>query len=99
MRTREYLLLKNKLTPKNLEINTDMENAEIKEFYTDKWNQAMSDMNSKSMKECRTDLEIGLQALHKLNKVNNEDFDHPVAFASNSLYVLARNGLAKTEVT
>jgi hypothetical protein len=51
------------------------------------------------MKECRTDLEVGMQYLHKLNAIQNEVFDQPVAFATNSLYVLAKNGMAKTPET
>ena len=35
----------------------------------------------------------------RLFKINNEEHDLPVAFATNALYVLARNGMAKTPET
>lgn len=47
-------------------------------------------------KHVRTDLEVGLQNLQTLLKVGGRVENLPVAFASNAMYVLARNGLAST---
>lgn len=38
-----------------------------------------------------------MQSLHRLFKVDIRDWNLPVAFASNALYVLARNGLVQTD--
>lgn len=37
-----------------------------------------------------------MKCLNRLFYVEKKDFDMPVAFATNVLYVLARNGLAQT---
>lgn len=49
----------------------------------------------------RADLETGIQHLTKLFRImdSEEHGEQPVAFAANSLYVLARNGLAKTDTS
>jgi len=38
-------------------------------------------------------LDIALQDFQKVFYVENEEFDQPVAFATNTLYVLTRNNL------
>ena len=42
------------------------------------------------------DIEQGMIAMNRLFFINNERVTLPVAFATNTLYVLARNGLAQT---
>jgi hypothetical protein len=42
------------------------------------------------------DLEIGVAHLQKLFIVDNQKMELPVAFATNAMYVLAKNGLART---
>jgi len=37
------------------------------------------------------ELDEGLSALHKMFYVDNKDHDLPVAFATNAMYVLAKN--------
>jgi len=46
-----------------------------------------------ALQQCETDLEQKLKQLQRLFVIKNEAFEMPVAFATNALYVLARNGM------
>ena len=52
---------------------------------------------TKHLNETRRELEVMIGHMQRLLMVDKEDFDLPVAFATNLLYVLAKNGLAHTE--
>ena len=43
--------------------------------------------------EIKTDLDNGMQRLSRLCQVDNKKTELPIAFATNTLYVLARHGL------
>jgi hypothetical protein len=80
IRTKEYLLLQNKVyAPQNV-------------FKTGKHNKWTQNVYEKSLEAVRNDLKEGLQTLERILYVSTQMHDLPVAFASNALYVLERNG-------
>ena len=79
VRTREHLLLQNKVQ------NKFMSGSVLSKF--------TKDYNEKALDEVRQSLDAGLQDFQKVFYVENEDFDQPVAFATNTLYILTRNNL------
>ena len=82
IRTREYLLLQNKLEEK---LNSNNFTAK----YT-------NDYNQKAFKEVQIELDKGLQDFKRIFYVENQDFELPVAFATNTLYILTRNNLVES---
>ena len=48
------------------------------------------------MKSCELDLEEKLKKLQRLFRIKNEEYEMPVAFATNALYILARNGMIES---
>lgn len=82
IRTREHLLLQNKLSKKV--------------FKPSLFSALTSNYNNSALSSVRRDLEEGMQCLHRLFYVERKEYDLPVAFATNALYILARNGLAQT---
>lgn len=83
IRTREHLLLQNKLGMKVLKPTI--------------YSTLTSNYNTSAASSVRRDLEEGMKCLYRLFYVEKRVYDMPVAFATNALYVLARNGLAQTE--
>jgi hypothetical protein len=83
IRTREHLLLQNKLG--------------IKVFKPTFYSAMTSNYNNSAVASVRRDLEEGMKCLYRLFYIEKKEYDMPVAFASNALYVLARNGLAQTQ--
>jgi hypothetical protein len=83
IRTREHLLLTNKITSKEV-------------FRPTLTSKLTGDYNQQAVNSIRRDLEDGLRVLNRLFYIDNEKANLPVAFATNTLYVLARNGLAQT---
>lgn len=57
-----------------------------------KANKFTVDINQKSLQSVRGDLSVNLNLLDRLLYVTNQSHDLPVAFASNALYILERNG-------
>ncbi|MDP4708298.1 MAG: hypothetical protein NWR94_08880, partial [Cyanobium sp. MAG_237] len=57
------------------------------------------DFDKKALSLINRDLEDGLNVLHRLFAIDNDKPSQPIAFATNTLYVLARNGLAQTPET
>jgi hypothetical protein len=82
IRTREHLLLQNKLGRKV--------------FKPTLFSSLTANYNNSAVNSVRRDLEEGMQCLYRLFYVEKKDYDMPVAFATNALYILARNGLAQT---
>lgn len=52
-----------------------------------------SDYYTKSLASVNIDLEQKLQRLQRIFRIKNEKYEMPVAFATNALYILARNGM------
>ena len=65
---------------------------------TGKHNALSKFTNEQSLLACRKDLLQGLQSLEKLLYILTEKDDLPVAFATNTLYVLERNGLGERSI-
>ena len=82
VKTREYLLLQNKLE----------ERLNSKNFIS----RYTKDYNQKAFKEVKVELDKGLQDFKRIFYVENQEFDLPVAFATNTLYILARNNLLES---
>ena len=51
------------------------------------------EFNEKCFEAVRLDLDLALHDFKRLFYVENQDFDLPVAFATNTLYILTRNNL------
>lgn len=89
IRTRENILFRNKQLQKDVFRNKsfadNFKRPNTSENYT----------NDALIKITR-DIEQGMIAMNRLFFINNERVTLPVAFATNTLYVLARNGLAQT---
>jgi len=83
LRTRERLVLQNKLQQR---INTGGFLARF-----------TRDLTDYSLTAVERDLEQGLQHLQKAFYIDNKEYNQPVAFATNALYLLARNGLIENE--
>lgn len=80
VRTREYLLLQNKVfAPNNV-------------MKTGKHNSLTKNISVQSLKLCRKELNDALESLDRLLYVSVGMQNLPVAFASNTLYVMERNG-------
>ena len=79
VRTREHLLLQNKVQDK-------FQSGSVLSKFTKEYSE-------KALDEVRMSLDIALQDFQKVFYVENEEFDQPVAFATNTLYVLTRNNL------
>ena len=57
------------------------------------YNNLTSSHWEKSLTDCKVDLEENLKQLQRLFRIKNDNYEMPVAFASNALYILARNGM------
>lgn len=57
-----------------------------------KYNSFSKSTNESSLEVCRKDLQDGLESLERLLYISNNTHDLPVAFASDAIYVLERNG-------
>ena len=68
----------------------------MKVFKPKLYSTITSNYNNSAVASVRRDLEEGMKCLYRLFYVEKKDYDMPVAFATNALYVLARNGLAQT---
>jgi hypothetical protein len=66
----------------------------MKVFKPKLYSSITSNYNNSAVASVRRDLEEGMKCLYRLFYVEKKDYDMPVAFATNALYVLARNGLA-----
>ena len=85
MRTRERLLLENKvLAPAGV-------------MKSGKHNTISKSSNETGLKECRKDLLKGLSFLQRIFYTCKGTEDFPVAFATNALYIMERNGGGNTE--
>ena len=51
-----------------------------------------------ALRHCEMDLEQKLKQLQRLFVIKNDAYEMPVAFATNALYVLARNGMAEANI-
>jgi hypothetical protein len=80
IRTREYLLLQNKVfAPQNV-------------MSSGKANNFTKQLTLTSLKSCRKELDEALNTMDRLLYISKNMHDMPVAFASNALYVLERFG-------
>lgn len=86
IRTREHMFLTNK---------TEGKLPAAKSVSGKAYETLTTDYYKKTLKLCQTDLEHKLKQLQRLFRIKNEKFDMPVAFASNALYILARNGMVQ----
>ena len=84
VRTREHLYLQNKIEQKL----PQRKSVSAKFYQTVKGNY-----HEDALKEVHVDLEQKLKQLQRLFRIKNEDYPMPVAFATNALYILARNGM------
>ncbi len=85
LRVRERMLLESKMASPSLVMKAG------------KHHPVTRDLTKESLKCCKKDIEKGMVALRKVLYVSNENIDLPVAFASNAIYVLERNGGGETE--
>jgi hypothetical protein len=85
IRVRERMLLENKVSSPSLVMKSGKHN-----YFT-------SSFNKLNLKNCKQDINKGMIALRKSLYVSNENSNLPVAFASNALYVLERNGGVEEE--
>ena len=86
IRTREHMFLQNKAEGKLAETKNISGKAYDK-ITANYWQDALDD--------CKVDLEQQLKQLQRLFRIKNDKYEMPVAFASNALYILARNGMVK----
>ena len=54
------------------------------------------DYNTKAFNAVSRDLDQSLQDFKRIFYVENKDYDFPVAFATNTLYILTRNNLIES---
>lgn len=86
LRTREREMMRNR-------VERQADTVRYKNFYT-------TGSDQKMLKKIEEDLDRGLESLHDLLSVlkHKRDYDVPVAFASNALYALEKNGLRNEEI-
>ena len=87
LRTREHIYLQNKAQNK-----LPRASGAAGKFYQGIKGNYFED----ALKEVHVDLEQKLKQLQRIFRIKNEEYSMPVAFATNALYVLARNGMIET---
>ena len=81
LRSRMHLLMQNRVSG-HLKQTSGM--------FSSVWNHLSEKMFVDGLHDVRTDIKSRLEDLHRIFVVENKGTDYPVAFATNSMYVLAR---------
>ena len=87
IRTREHLYMQNKVE-KKLTSGPGVAGKVYSSITDDYYKQSLKDIGN--------DLEHKLKLLQRIFNIKNTNYDMPVAFATNALYILARNGMLQS---